>query len=305
MTLAVDDAIQRYLEHLTVERQLAANTLAAYGSDLARFAAWCDARGLRDVEQVALTDLNAFLVARLDDGLKSRSLARNVVSLRRFFRFLTAERLLATNPASLLEVPSAGRPLPRSLREDEVEALLRAPDSSTPEGLRDRAMLELLYASGLRVSELVSLPVSGLHLDAGFVRVSGKGGKERLVPLGDLARDAIDQYLVGARPQLLASADRPDRNALFVTRAGKTLTRQAFWKNIKRYAYLAGIDSNVSPHKLRHSFATHLLRHGADLRALQAMLGHADISTTQIYTLVTRTRLQEIHAQHHPRARGR
>lgn len=299
--LSLDDAIQRYLEHIAVVRQLSTNTVSAYGADLARFAAWCAESGVDDVAGVDLRAINGYLLGRMDDGLKSRSVARNVVSLRRFFRYLEAEKLLVPNPAALLEVPAAGRALPRALGEAEVESLLRAPDDAVAEGVRDRAMLELLYATGLRVSELVGLPSTGVHLDGGFVRVTGKGRKERLVPMGDLARDAVREYLRSARGELLAASPRSSSTALFVTRLGGPMTRQAFWKNLKKYALIAGIHADISPHKLRHSFATHLLRHGADLRALQAMLGHSDISTTQIYTLVTRTRLKQVHASTHPR----
>ncbi len=301
MNLSLDEAIQRYLEHLSIERGLAENTLAAYGSDLARFAAWATDQGIRDAGRVTTPDLNRYLLARLDDGTGARTMARNIVSLRRFFRFLRTENLLEVDPAALLDVPRVHRSLPRSWSEEEVERLLRTPEASTDEGLRDRAMLEVLYATGLRVSELVGLPVTGLHLEAGFVRVWGKGSKERIVPLGEVASDAVRAWLDGPRGRLLERARRGASNDLFITARGRAMTRQGFWKNLKRYAQLAGLDDSLSPHKVRHCFATHLLRHGADLRVLQAMLGHADISTTQIYTLVSRERLRQVHAAHHPR----
>ncbi len=302
MRLPLDDAIQRYLDHIAVERQLSANTLAAYAGDLGRFARWADDAGVTDAFEVDARLLNRFLLARLDEGLRARSLARHVVSLRRLFRFLAAEELLPVDPAGTLEVPRTGRTLPGVLREDEVEALLAAPDRTTLEGRRDHAMLELMYASGLRVSELIGLPVSAANLDVGFVRVWGKGSKERIVPMGDVASDAVRAWLETGRGQLLAKSTRKRSDALFITRRGGPMTRQAMWKNIKRYALIAGIDRPVSPHKLRHSFATHLLAHGADLRALQAMLGHADIGTTQIYTMVSQERMAHVHREHHPRA---
>lgn len=301
--MQIDDAIARFLDHLALERGLAENTVRAYGTDLARFAARCADSGVTDIAAVTPRTLSDHLLARLDEGLGIRSLARNVVSLRRLFHFLEVEGHLSPNPAATLDVPTATRPLPRVLGEDEVERLLAAPDRSTAEGMRDAAMLELLYATGLRVSELVSLPSAAVDLDVGFVRVWGKGSKERVVPMGDPAADAVRLYRAAARGELLAAGGGRASNALFVTRRGGPMTRQGFWKNIGRYARQAGIRGPVSPHKLRHSFATHLLRHGADLRALQAMLGHASVSTTQIYTLVTRTRMKELHEQFHPRGR--
>lgn len=297
----LDDAIARFLDHLALERGLAANTIAAYAGDLARFSERCAAAGIAAVEQISPRVLSDHLVARLDEGLAVRSVARNVVALRRLFHFLEAEGHLAPNPAATLDVPSAAAKLPRVLDEAEVERLLQAPDPARPEGVRDRAMLELLYATGLRVTELVSLPVTAIDLDVGFVRVWGKGSKERVVPMGEIASDAVRGYLADARGELLSAGGGRASNALFVTRRGSAMTRQAFWKNLRRYARAAGVRGEVSPHKLRHSFATHLLRHGADLRALQAMLGHASVSTTQIYTLVTRTRMKELHQRHHPR----
>lgn len=299
--MSIDEAIERFLDHLRVERGLAPNTIAAYGTDLSAFAASMVSDGAETIEALTPRHLSSWLLARLDAGLASRTLARNAVSVRRFCRFLVAERLLEDDPAATLDVPKVGRSLPKALTEADVERLLAAPPVDRPEGIRDRAMLEVLYATGLRVTELVELPTQGLFLDAGYVRVWGKGSKERIVPLGEPASDALSGYLASARGELMAASPRASSPALFVTRRGTAMTRQAFWKNIKKYAYTAGITAPISPHKLRHSFATHLLNHGADLRALQAMLGHASVSTTQIYTQVTRARLKELHAAHHPR----
>lgn len=303
--LPLDDLVQRWLEWLQIERQLAANTCAAYGTDLAQFAAWCAEQGLGTPDDVGRDELDAFLSSLLDRGLGPRSVARHVVSLRQFFRFVDDEGYAQSNPAARLRVPTAPRPLPRYLSETDVDALLDAPDPSTAEGVRDRAMLEVLYGTGLRVSELVDLPLASVILEPGLLRVIGKGDKERLVPMGDAARDAILAYVGAARTELLSASGRAQDPALFVTRRGGSMTRQGFWKNLRRYALAIGIETTVSPHRLRHTFATHLLAHGADLRALQAMLGHADISTTQIYTHVSRHRLKSIHTEHHPRARAR
>ncbi len=303
--LSVDEALARFDEHLRFERQLAPATVAAYGTDLGRLAQWCADHGVDDVTRLDMRDLNNFLLSRIEEGLKPRSLARLVVSVRRLFAFLESEHLLAKNPASQLDVPRVPRAVPRYLSESEIESLLAAPDDGTPEGMRDLAMLELLYASGLRVSELVDLPLQAIYLDAGFVRVWGKGSKERVVPIGELASDAIHAYLQHGRPALLKAARLGAHDAAFITRRGGPMTRQAFWKNLGRYALSVGITAPISPHKLRHSFATHLLKHGADLRVLQAMLGHSDISTTQIYTHVASEQLKSAHRAAHPRGRAR
>ena len=299
--MTLDEAIPKFLDHLALERGLADNTIAAYGTDLAKFAEFAVDSGFPDIHDITALVISDHLVARLDGGISTRTLARNIVSIRRLFHFLHAEGHLSANPAETIDVPSAPRKLPRVLTEDEVDRLIQCPSASTAEGIRDHTMLELLYATGLRVTELVTLPVTAVELDVGYVRVWGKGSKERLVPMGEIAADAIRVYMAGARRELLAAGGGRASNALFVTRRGKSMTRQGFWKNVRRYAIRAGIDADVSPHKLRHSFATHLLRHGADLRALQAMLGHASVSTTEIYTLVARTRMKELHQQHHPR----
>ena len=303
--VAIDDAIARFDEHLRFERQLASATRQAYGTDLASFAAFCAATGVEELGHIDLRTLNNFVLSRIDDGLRPRSLARLVVSLRRLFDFCTRENLVAVNPALHLDVPRVPRALPRFLSESEIESLLAAPTEDTAEGLRDIAMLELLYATGLRVSELVELPVQALYMDGGFIRVWGKGSKERVVPMGAMATDAITRYMLDARPEMLRAARLGSHDALFLTRRGGPMTRQAFWKNLARYANEVGIPGPLSPHKLRHSFATHLLKHGADLRVLQAMLGHSDISTTQIYTHVAKDHLKDAHRAAHPRARRR
>ena len=298
MTLPLDHAIDAFLGHLKVERRLARNTLSAYAGDLSVFAEVCERRGVTAAERVAPTDVLAFLRARLEAGASARTQARNLVAVRGLYRYLRAERRVEADPTADLALPRIGRKLPSFLGPKEVEALLSAPDPRTPRGLRDQAMLETLYATGLRVSELVRLGVSEVNLEAGFVIALGKGQKQRAVPLGDLARGAITRYLATARPVLLG---RRASSALFVTRRGRAMTRQGFWKLLGAYARVAGIRKPLSPHTLRHSFATHLLEGGADLRSVQTMLGHADIATTEIYTHVQRARLREVIARHHPR----
>jgi len=300
----IDDAVQRYIDFIRIERGLSDNTVQAYARDLTLLSNWLYDSKLTEIHKVTTQTLRQFLLFRLQENVSPRTLARNVVTLRRFFLYLHEERYLEQNPAELLEVPSVQPALPQYLSEDEVERLLHAPELHTAEGLRDYAMLETLYATGLRVTELVELPVQGLRLDAGYVLVRGKGSKERIVPLGEAAIDALIRYIEHARPEFLRVAGLDKHQDLFLTRRGSGMTRQAFWKNLRRYTTQIGITRNVSPHQLRHSFATHLLNHGADLRVLQAMLGHADISTTQIYTHVNNARLQQIHATHHPRGGG-
>ena len=300
--LDFDDAIDQFIAHLRVERGLAENTTKAYGSDLMQFATHMGVREVDGIDEVTTDDVNRFLVERLDRNDSMRTVARKLVSIRRLFHFLRTERLVELDPTATIDSPPIGRTLPHVLTEVEVEHLLDAPDQSTAEGLRDRAMLEVLYATGLRVSELVGLRLKNLDTNVGVIRTFGKGSKERLVPLSDIAMDKLETYLKYTRSELLRRVGGIGRtDAVFVTRRGSGMTRQGFWKNIKRYALKAGIRSPVSPHKLRHSFATHLLEHGADLRSVQAMLGHSDISTTQIYTHVTRERLKRIHKTYHPR----
>ena len=278
-----------------MERGLAENTLSAYRGDLSRFRAWAAARGRRLLD-VAPGDLSDFLAEQADTPV--RTVARRLSALRAFYRHQLRQGTLDHDPSARLQAPRLGRKLPGSLSEAQVEELLSAPDPSTALGERDRTMLELLYASGLRVSELVGLTLARINLTQGVVRVSGKGSKERLVPFGEEALDWIERFLANGRNEILNG--RPS-DALFPSRRARAITRQAFWQAIKRYAQRAGIDREVSPHTLRHAFATHLLNHGADLRVLQMLLGHSDLSTTQIYTHVARERLKQMHARHHPR----
>ncbi len=293
-----EQVLERFLDALWMERGLSRHTLAAYGADLRGFAAWLAAGPGRTLAEARREDLLAYLAHRAAQGASLRSSARLMSSLRRFYQYLVREGIRDSDPSARIEAPRLGRPLPKSLTETEVEALLAAPDTERCLGLRDRAMLELLYATGLRVSELVALPLTRLNLRQGVVRVAGKGGKERIVPLGEEAAHWLERWLREGRPALLKARGS---EALFVTARGGAMTRQAFWHLIKRYARAAGIGHPLSPHTLRHAFATHLLNHGADLRALQMLLGHSDLSTTQIYTHVARERLKELHAVHHPR----
>jgi integrase/recombinase XerD len=297
VTTQTQQLIERFLDALWMERGLSDNTLKAYGADLRGFAAWLgEDRGLLDVRR---QDIEHYLAHRFELAVKPRSAARLLSSLKRFYQYQYREGLIGSDPSLQIDNPRIGRPLPKSLTEEEVEALLSVADGTTAEGLRDRAMLELLYATGLRVSELVGLTFSQVNLNQGVVRVLGKGNKERLVPVGQEAEHYLGQYLNEGRVELLRGRDVSD--AVFVTRRGASMTRQAFWYMIKRRARQAGIDKQLSPHTLRHAFATHLLNHGADLRVVQMLLGHSDLSTTQIYTHIANQRLRELHAQHHPR----
>lgn len=290
--------LERFLDVLWLERGLTPNTLAAYRSDLELYALWLTGRG-GDLLSAQREALLCYLQDRSIEGARPRSTARLLSSLRRFYHYLVRERLREDDPSARIDSPKLGRPLPQSLTEDEVEALLNAPDTTTPLGLRDRAMLETLYATGLRVSELVGLTITQISLTQGVVKVIGKGRKERLVPLGELAVEWAERFMNESRP-LLLTAGQPSAS-LFPSRLGEGMTRQAFWQLIKRYAMQAGINKPLSPHTLRHAFATHLLNHGADLRVVQLLLGHSSLSTTQIYTHVARERLKTLHAAHHPR----
>jgi integrase/recombinase XerD len=286
-----------YLDHLKVERSLAKNTLESYARDLAGLRGFLAKGGIDSADDVTPALLTDYLIYLTERRLSPRSRARALVAVRGLFRFLVAERRIPTDPSETLDPPRVGRRLPEVLGVDEVERLLQAGKATTPAGLRDAAMLATLYATGLRVSELCGLLRAEANLNAGYVRVTGKGNKTRVVPLGELAQERIRAYLDGGRPAL----DKRGVPELFLTSRGRKMTRQGFWKLIGRHARAAGIRRAVSPHKLRHSFATHLLERGADLRAVQAMLGHADITTTQIYTQVSRARLLELY-QKHPRA---
>jgi integrase/recombinase XerD len=295
---ALDEARDRYLAHLKVERGLLNATLEAYARDLREYADWLAARGISRLSEVTEPIILQHLAALQIRGLSQASQARHLAAVRGLHKFANAEGLTATDPSEGVEATRGSRPLPHFLGVDEVDRLLAQPVPTTATGARDRAMLEVLYASGLRVSELVALPLSAIDSNTGVVRVRGKGGKERIVPVGERARDALSAYLSGPRQKLLGTRHSSD---LFVTPRGGHMTRQGFWKLLGRYARSAGIEQRVHPHTLRHSFATHLLERGADLRAVQAMLGHADIATTQIYTHVDRERLKAVIAKH-PRA---
>jgi len=296
MNEAHQQTLDDFIDQLWLEEGLARNTLESYRRDLAQLAEWLEKRG-SGLFTAGRGDLEGYLAFKSPTS-KPRSLARLIASLRRFYRYWLREGKIAIDPTLQLDSPKLPRSLPKSLTEDDVVALLQAPDDTQPLGLRDRAMLETLYATGLRVSELVGLKVSEVSLSDGVVRATGKGSKTRLVPLGEEAIDWIRRYLDEARPQIL---DGQLADSLFVTQRGGAMTRQAFWYIIKRYTLIGGIRKPLSPHTLRHAFATHLLNHGADLRVVQMLLGHADISTTQIYTHVARERLKQLHSLHHPR----
>jgi integrase/recombinase XerD len=292
-----DQLADQFLNHLRVEKGLAKNTIQAYSQDLTRFLAFLESHG--DVSPLALTrDYLSEYIGSLEGLLSKRSAARNLSALKQFFRFLVASGMIEANPARLLSAPKIPLRLPKVLSPSEVELLLAQPDPAARSGRRDQAMLELLYATGLRVSELVGLKVQNVNLEAGFVRTLGKGSKERVVPMGTKAVEALREYLLDERPALLRNRTSP---YVFLNLRARPMTRQGFWKIIRQYGARAGIPKEITPHMLRHSFATHLLQYGADLRSVQVMLGHSDISTTQIYTHVTRERLKEIHEKCHPR----
>lgn len=288
-------SIEVFLNALWLEFGLSENTLAAYGSDLTQFDQWL--KGLTLME-VCGNEISSFLLYRQKQGNSSRSSARMLSSLRRFYGYLLRENQITIDPTQLIDAPHIGRSLPHSLSEHEVEQLLQAPETIHPLGLRDRTMLELLYAAGLRVSELVEITFQQVNFRQGCIRITGKGEKERLVPIGEEAVVWLERYLAGARLDILGQRQS---DYLFVTARGSCMTRQAFWHIIKRYAKQVGIDKPLSPHTLRHAFATHLLNHGADLRVVQLLLGHSDLSTTQIYTHVAQHRLKELHTKFHPR----
>jgi len=293
------EVIEGFADLLWMERGLSANTLSAYQSDLRAFTLWLGRERGHGLAEASRIDLLDYLAVLSLAGRKPRSAARLVSCLRQFYQHLLRQGLIAEDPSARLDAPKLGRPLPKTLTEAEVDALLTAPPTDDPRGQRDRTMLEVLYATGLRVTELVTLTPQSVSLVQGVVRVVGKGDKERLVPLGEEAVAWLDRYLAAARPDILQGRVC---GYLFPTSRSCCMTRQAFWLLIKRYALEAGISKTLSPHTLRHAFATHLLNHGADLRVVQMLLGHSDLSTTQIYTHVARERLKQVHARHHPRA---
>jgi integrase/recombinase XerD len=290
--------IDEFCDALWLEDGLARNTLDAYRRDLAQFVSWLEKQRGKNLPTADHGDLQAYLAHQFRKKIRASSAARLLSSLKRLFRWLQRQNRITIDPTLNIDTPKLPRSLPKSLTEKDVESLLAAPDVETPRGERDKAMLEILYASGLRVSELVTLKLPQVSQDMGVVRVLGKGSKERLVPLGEESLAWVKRYVAAGRPALLAGKGSDD---LFVTSRGAAMTRQAFWHIIKRYASQAGLHATISPHVLRHAFATHLLNHGADLRVVQLLLGHSDISTTQIYTHVARERLKQLHARHHPR----
>ncbi len=293
-----DFLVDDFVHYLTVERGLAKNSLLAYGRDLAKFSRYLKAKG-RNPRQVRQGEINEFARRLSGEGLAAKSIARALNAVRMFYRYLVMEKIVLEDPTAQVRGPRTTKSLPRFLTLEEVDHLLSAADVSTPLGVRDAAMVELLYATGLRVSEMISLRVRDLSLEAGYLRCVGKGSKERLVPLGRGAADRLRAYLDEARPRLLKGTARP---ALFLNNRGGPMSRQGFWKILKKHGRAVGLRGKLSPHVLRHSFATHLLERGADLRSVQMMLGHADISTTQIYTHINRERLRAIYRDFHPRA---
>ena len=292
-----DPVIERFLDNLWAERGLSDNSLQSYRHDLLQLQNRLASRG-KILKSATREDILAVLAAEVRQGKSPRSVSRYLSAYRQFYRWLVREGSISSDPVALIESPKTGRGLPKALTEEQVESLLAAPDMDTGLGKRDRAMLELMYATGLRVSELVGLELSNLNLNQGVVRVMGKGQKERLVPIGDEAHECLQVYLSSGRPELLKGAQT---DSVFVTTRKAGMTRQAFWYMVRRYAVQSGIAKKLSPHMLRHSFATHLLNHGADLRVVQLLLGHSDLSTTQIYTHIAREGLKRMHETHHPR----
>ncbi|KPZ52810.1 MULTISPECIES: site-specific tyrosine recombinase XerD [unclassified Pseudoalteromonas] len=289
------DFLETFLDSLYLEQGVSENTLSAYRSDLDKFCQFLKGESLMTVTSL---DIESYLAYRVDLGLKPRSTARSISALKRFYQYFVREKRITSSPLENIAQPKAGQSLPKTLSEAEVEALLSAPNIEEPMGLRDKAMLELLYATGLRVTELVGLRMEQINLRQSVVFVKGKGNKERLVPLGEEAMYWLEQFLKRGRAQMIKHAT----DFVFPSKRGVGMTRQTFWHRIKHYAILASIESDLSPHTLRHAFATHLLNHGADLRVVQMMLGHSDLSTTQIYTHVANERLKSVHSEHHPRA---
>ncbi|MEE8463485.1 MAG: site-specific tyrosine recombinase XerD [Gammaproteobacteria bacterium] len=294
---APEKTIDRFLDAIWMERGLSPNTLAAYRADILCLSRWLEEQDVM-LSAATRSDLLAFLAWRAESGARPRSTARQLSSFRRFYRYLVREGEVDDDPTARIAMPKVGRALPQSMTEEEVEALLEAPDVTDSLGHRDRAMLEVLYATGLRVSELINLRIAQVNLNQGVVRVVGKGDKERLIPLGEESQRWLQTFIGGPRMEILLERQT---DAVFPTRRGSCMTRQAFWHIIRRYAKKSGFGRKLSPHTLRHAFATHLLNHGADLRVVQMLLGHSDLSTTQIYTHVARERIKELHGRHHPR----
>ncbi len=299
MTNFMDQFIDSFLTCLTVVKGLSKNTVESYQRDIQKLSLFLEKKGVSNIEQVEYKHILDLLSDLKDKDLRARSVARALVSIRQFFKYLLIENIIKNDPMFLIRTPKTKRTLPQVLSIEEVERLLASPDETTLKGLRDKAMIEILYATGIRVSELVGLGLNDVNFELGYLVAYGKGSKERIVPIGEKAKDKLREYLDAGRPSLLKS--RTSVN-LFITRLGKKMTRQGFWKIIKNHTIRSGITKKISPHTLRHSFATHLLERGADLRAIQIMLGHSDISTTQIYTHIDRERLKEVHKKYHPRS---
>ena len=296
----MEDLIQEFSDYLRIEKRNSPHTISAYRQDLKRFSAKLSGKM---IGSVSTTDIRKFLISSKNQGLSAASIARSLSSIKSFFNYLCQDKQLQNNPAEILEYPKRFRKLPDILSLNDVDILLKSPNMNSNIGIRDKAMLEILYAGGLRVSELIKLTVSQLDFEVGCLRVLGKGGKERIVPIGNLAKNAVNNYVVNSRPFLVLNRkDGQKADELFITRRGYGMTRQGFWKLLKGYVNQAQIRVRVSPHTLRHAFATHLLERGADLRSVQQMLGHSDISTTQIYTHILGKRMLEIHQQFHPRS---
>jgi integrase/recombinase XerD len=291
----MNEFISTYVDFLKIEKRQSPNTIASYQFDINYFASYLLDKKLKDV---STSDVRSFLIFLREKGLASATVARFLSSIKSFYRYLVIEKLILDNPIEIIDSPRPWRKLPNVLSTEEIDALIAAPDIKTSGGLRDLAMLELLYATGLRVTELISLKLSAVDLSVGYLRTLGKGSKERVVPFGDAARIAIENYILRVRPSVSQKTESTD---LFLTRRGTTMTRQGFWKILKKYITKAKISGNVSPHTLRHAFATHLLERGADLRSVQQMLGHSDISSTQIYTHILKERMREVHDRFHPR----
>lgn len=292
------ELLDEFINYLSVEKGLSKNTIASYRADLLSFLNYLESKGFNNIEKIKRDNITVYLLYLKDKGLSGNSVSRALVAIKMFYRFLAQENFIKDNVAGVLESPKLIRPLPNVLNITEVEKLLSAPDIRDWMGIRDKAALELMYATGMRVSEMVDLPTSTINLDMGFIKCRGKGDKERIVPIGTHAKDSISRYIEKVRPSLLKSKSD---NHLFLSRLGKRVSRQSFWKMIKKYAKKARIKKEITPHTLRHSFATHLLERGADLRVVQELLGHSDIATTQIYTHINKERLKSIHKQFHPR----
>ena len=294
----MDELTQKYLDFLIIEKGLSHNSVESYSTDLVQYITFLENNSITNLDEVDSATILAWLIDLTKKGLSAKSRARHLITVRGLYKFLINENDVSTNPVKNVDIPKIGLALPKIMSIKEVEDLLEAPDTSKPRDLRNCAMMELMYGAGLRVSELILMHLQDINLDANYIRVMGKGSKERVIPIGSKARDINQKWIKEGRSSLLKKISSP---YLFVARAGKPMTRQSFWKIIKKYANLANLAKNVTPHTLRHSFATHLLEGGADLRSVQTMLGHSDISTTQIYTHISREYLMKMHAKYHPR----